>query len=521
MFREKSREVLLVFQTGQKKELQMKKEWFFDRYCGHLIVALLENGELTEFAAESEKRGDLVGNIYKGTVVNVLPGMQAAFVSCGLERNCYLSTEETFTDYSKYDGTPVRPTSLKLKEGDEVIVQVTKPPRGNKGAKVTTKLSFVGKRLIYLPTTEFFGISRKITHEETRAVLLDTVQKMSKDPGEGFIVRTQALYASKKALEKESAYLKKLYCETIEKAAKKGTGTLLYRDSDLPFRVVRDSIGDDVASITVGDRALYDRLTYFAKMSGDVSPRKISYAGGDRAMFRRFGIDKLMYDAIRPNIIVPGGGYIVVQQTEAMTVVDVNTGSFIGDVSLEETAFSVNLLAAREIARQVRLRNVGGLVVVDFIDMEDPEHRRAVTDELTKALQRDKAKCKVLPMSEFCLTEFTRKRIGSEVPAYFFKPCTHCHSRGFIQADVFVVSRLRADIKDAFADGYKAVVVELNERLMLKILREGWLRDEANGEWKEKRVYMIPHKTFEDDEFTVRGDNSGVLTLPDKAQILY
>ena len=156
----------------------MKKEWFFDRYCKHLMAALLEDGELAEFAAETEKNGDLVGNVYKGRVTNVLSGMQAAFVACGLERNCYLSTDEAFTDYSKYDGSPVKQSSLKLKEGDEVVVQVTKPPRGNKGAKVTTKLSFVGKRLIYLPNTDFLGISRKITHEETRAVLLKIAEKM-------------------------------------------------------------------------------------------------------------------------------------------------------------------------------------------------------------------------------------------------------------------------------------------------------------------------------------------------------
>ena len=159
--------------------------------------------------------------------------------------------------------------------------------------------------------------------------------------------------------------------------------------------------------------------------------------------------------------------------------------------------------------------------MVDFIDMDAPAHKQAVTDALTAALSRDKAKCRVLPMSELCLSEFTRKRLGSEVQSYFFKPCEHCDSRGFIQADVFVVSRLRADIMDLFAGGYKAVVAELNEQLMKKILREGWLTEEVNGDWRDKRVYLIPHKTYADGQFTVRGDNSGVLTLPDKAQILY
>lgn len=499
----------------------MKKEWFFDRYCGHLLVALLEDGELTEFAAESEKRGDLVGNVYKGRVTNVLSGMQAAFVSCGLERNCYLSTDETFTDYSKYDGSPVRSKPLRLKEGDEVVVQVTKPPRGNKGAKVTTRLSFVGKRLIYLPDTAFLGISRKITHEETREVLLKVAAKMRKNDDEGFIVRTQAPYASKKALEKEAEYLKGLYATTLEKAKTASAGELLYRDSDLPVRVMRDSIGDDVSAMTVGDRALYEKLVELARLRGDLSPRKIVFCEDKKAMFRKYGIDKLMYEAIGPTVTVKGGGYLVIQQTEAMTVVDVNTGSYVGETSLEETAFAVNLAAAKEVARQVRLRNVGGLVVVDFIDMDLAEHKRAVTEALSEALLRDKAKCKVLPMSELCLVEFTRKRIGSEVQSYFFKPCEHCASRGFIQADVIIVSRLRADVMDVFADGYKAAIVELNEGLMQRILRERWLSEEVAEEWRDKRVYLVPHKTYEEERFTVRGDNSGVLTLPDKAQILY
>lgn len=184
----------------------MKKEWFFDRYCGQQFVALLEDGKLAEFAAEKEKNGEIVGNIYKGRVMNVLAGMQAAFISCGLERNCYLSIEETYTDYSKYDGTMggSGPQLPELKEGDEIIVQVTKPPRGNKGAKVTTHLSFVGKNLIFLPNTDFVGISRKITDPELRENLLFTADRMREREGEGFIVRTQAPFVTRKQLKTEA-----------------------------------------------------------------------------------------------------------------------------------------------------------------------------------------------------------------------------------------------------------------------------------------------------------------------------
>jgi len=503
----------------------MKKEWFLDRYCGHQFAALLEDGKLAEFAAEPDRGGDIVGNIYKGRVMNVLGGMQAAFISCGLERNCYLSMEETYTDYSKYDGTmgTTSEHSPELKEGDEVIVQVTKPPRGNKGAKVTTRLSFVGKHLIYLPNTDFLGISRKITDEETRQNLLAAADKLRERPDEGFVVRTCAPSVTKKQLKREAEYLKRLYRAMQACAENASTGDVLYKEFDLPLRVMRDSMGDDVAFIHVGDKELYERLSALIKLRGDFPERKLVRYTGKRCMMREYGISELVSQAAQPTVMLESGGYIVIDHTEAMTVVDVNTGSYVGEsnTGLEETALKVNLEAAREVARQVRLRNIGGIVVIDFIDMAEPEHREAVTAALAEILTQDKAKCNVLPMSELCLTQFTRKRVRSDVQSFLVKPCVHCRGRGYIFGDVVVVSNIRADIMDCFANGYRAAVIELNEEIMRKILNEGLLRGEINTLWRNLRVYMVPHKTFAESQYTVRGDNSGVLHLPDKAQILY
>ncbi|MBS1305588.1 MAG: Rne/Rng family ribonuclease [Christensenellaceae bacterium] len=501
----------------------MKKEWFFDRYCGQQFVALLEDGKLAEFAAEKEKNGEIVGNIYKGRVMNVLAGMQAAFISCGLERNCYLSIEETYTDYSKYDGTMggSGPQLPELKEGDEIIVQVTKPPRGNKGAKVTTHLSFVGKNLIFLPNTDFVGISRKITDPELRENLLFTADRMREREGEGFIVRTQAPFVTRKQLKTEAEYLKNLYRDMRDFAKGAAVGAVLYKDFDLPVRVMRDSMGDDVTAMYVGDDDLYERLLKLARLRGDISERKLIHYTGKRALMREYGISPLVFAAAQPTVPLDNGGYLVIDRTEAMTVVDVNTGSFVGDTRLEDTVFSVNLAAAREIARQVRLRNIGGIVVVDFIDMTEEAHREAVTAELTECLSKDKAKCHVLPMSELCLTQFTRKRVGCDVLSYLVKPCPHCRGNGDVPEDIFVITRIRSDILDCFANGYHAAVVELNEGILRRILGEGLLSGEVNTIWRDKRVYMIPHKTFQEAQYSVRGDNSGVLHLPDKAQILY
>lgn len=501
----------------------MKKEWFFDRFCGRQFAALVEDGRLAEFSVEREDCGSIVGNVYKGKVVNVLSGMNAAFIACGLHKNCYLSMEETYTDYTKYDGTLVETNAkpLRLKVGDEILVQVTKPPRGNKGAKVTTHLSLVGKHIIYLPTTDFLGISRKITDEKQREKLLKSVEKMRAGENEGCIVRTQAPFATQKQLKMEWEYLKKLYAQLCKDAETAEVGDVLYQDEELPVRIMRDSFGDELVAIRVGDEELYQKLRALIRLRGDLPEKKLIKYDGERSMLKEYGITPLVYDATRPTVSLDNGGYLVIDHTEALTVIDVNTGSYVGETSLEETVFAVNLEAAKEIARQVRLRNIGGIVVVDFIDMIDEEHKEAVTEELKKYLALDKAKCNVLPMSELCLTQFTRKRVGNEAMSFLIKPCAHCGGMGEVHEDIFTIMQIRAAILDCFADGYNAAVVELHEGIMHKILSEGVFSIEANNRWKDKRVYFIPHKTYKEEFYTVRGDNSNVLHLPDKAQILY
>ncbi|MBO5481480.1 MAG: Rne/Rng family ribonuclease [Clostridia bacterium] len=501
----------------------MKKELFFDRYCAQQFAALVEDGKLAEFAVEPENRGEIVGNIYKGRVTNVLSGMNAAFICCGLAKNCYLSMEETYTDYTKYDGTPVKTSEkpLDLHVGDEIIVQVTKPPRGNKGAKVTTHLSFVGRRIIYLPTTDFLGISRKITDPTERERLLKTVDKMRGGAESGFIVRTQAPFATLKQLKSEADFLKKVYQRMVKTAADAPVGAVLYQDEDLPVRMLRDCFGEDISAIHVGDEELYRRLLTLVRLRGDLPERKIVFHTGERSMLEEYGIMPLVYDIARPTVPLENGGSIVIEHTEAMTVIDVNTGSFIGDSSLEETVFAVNVAAAKEIARQVRLRNIGGIIVVDFIDMLEEEHRIAVTEELKKYLSADKAKCNVLPMSELCLTQFTRKRVGNDTLSMLVKPCELCEGKGHVPNDIFVFSRIRAAILDCFAEGNTSAVVEINAEVMKKILSQGVFTKEAQGRWKHKRVYFIPHKTYKEDAFCVRGDKERVLHLPDTAQLLY
>ncbi len=499
----------------------MKKEWFFDRYCGQQFVALLEDGKVVEFESENEENGSIVGNIYKGVVMNVVSGMNAAFVDCGLGRNCYLSTDETYTDCAQYDGllASTAPTSLsELKEGDEIIVQVTKSARGNKGAKVTSNLSFVSKRIIYLPNTDFFGVSRKITDEAERARLTALAESLRReDESAGFIMRTKAPLATKEELEREANYLRKLFLKMSEKAKTAPVGALLYQDEDLPVRVMRDSFGDEITAMHVGDKELYDRLLEFIETFGEMDKSKLRFYAGERSMFREYDISRLVYDATKPKVPLEEGGSLIIDHTEALTVIDVNSGSFIGDSSLEETVFNVNLRAAKEIARQVRLRNIGGIVVVDFIDMFNEEHKQAVTETLRSYLALDKAKCNVLPMSEFCLTQFTRKRVGKDLATSLIKPCPHCHGNGSVHNDLFMMTQLREDLLDCFFEGYLSAIVDLNEGMARKILQEHTFSKEMQGRWKNKRIYLIPHKTYKEHTFYVRGENNRFPTVPDNA----
>ena len=498
----------------------MRKEWFFDRFCGEQLVAYAEDGVLKEAAVENETQGDELGNIYKGRVQNVVEGMQAAFIDCGMERTCYLPLFERAAILASYDGDHSAVAGAPLKEGDEVLVQVVKPARGSKGAKVTRDLAFVGKSLIYLPCSSFLGISRKLVDPQLKETLLKETGKLI-EGDEGYIIRTAAREADRRRLKTEAEYLKRVYRLTLEAAATAPVGACVYQEYDLPLKIMRDSLGADLTRIYVGDKELYERVLRLARLRPDIGEKKVELHTGERQLFTNFGISDQILNLTVPRADLENGGYLVLERTEAMTVIDVNTGSFVGRDDLETTVFETNLLAAREIARLVRLRNIGGIIAVDFIDMQNESHRVAVEQELARSMEDDKAKTHVYPMNELCVTLFTRKRTRNDLLSFLLKECPHCTHGGYVLSDIFMEMRIRSAIMDCFADGYNAAIVELNRDLLTKILRESVFTQELKGRWKDKRIYCVPHSTWHEEKFTVRGDNAKVLTLPDDAQILY
>ena len=498
----------------------MKKEWFFDRFCGMRTAVAVIDGKIAEVGIESETSPEVTGNIYKARVQNVVAGMQAAFLACGMEKNVYLPLNESTALFQKYDGAGGTGESLDIREQDELLVQIVKPPRGSKGAKVSVDLSFVGKNLIYLPRTDFLGISRKITDETVRAALLMEADKL-REKGEGLIVRTAGENATKRQMKTEYEYLKRVCRNTMEKAKKASVGQTVYEECTLAVKMLRDSLGDDISRITVGDPELFYELRSLAALRPDLGEKKVVLHEGGQSMFRKYGIDEQIYELTKARVRLEKGGEIVIDRTEAMTVIDVNTGKYTGDSDLETTVFETNLIAAREIARQVRLRNLAGIVAVDFIDMTEAEHREKVNLELEKALLSDRAKSRVLPMSDLCVTLFTRKRTTNDIASFLLKPCSSCTREGFVLSDRYIAMRLRSDILDYFANGYEAVIIELNRSVMEHILAEGYYQKDLKEGWKEKRIYMIPHRTYHEERYEIRGDNNPVLTLPDDAQLLY
>lgn len=487
----------------------MKKELYFDSHSGLQVAAMAEDGRLVELVVENESHKDIVGNIYKGKVVNVIESMNAAFVACGLERNCYLSLAgETMVDPSKYDGRAGkrRIETPSVKAGDEVIVQVLKNPRGTKGAKVTTKLSFVGKNLIFLPGTDFLGISRKIQETELRDNLLFAVDGMRRR-GDGLIVRTAAPYAPMPRLQAEVEYLKNLYRSVVQKQATATVGEVLYQDCELPVRMLRDSFDEDISRIFVGDKGMYERIVSLVKMRLDFAVENIELYTGERDMLSRYGIFSQIEELSDAQVALPNGANLVIERTEAMTVVDVNTGHFLGDENLEDTVYATNIAAAREIARQVRLRDIGGIVVVDFIDMSDPQHRKTVTEELAQSLSFDRSRCKVLPMNELCLVEFTRKRMTNGVRSALLRPCTHCKQSGYIFSDEFICCLIRAQILEQLSRSVHCVLVEMNRSVMEFLFKGRKLANDLKR-YSDREVYFVPHRTYHEQYFTVKGFSS-------------
>ena len=406
-------------------------------------VAVVENGMLQELHLERGSRRGVVGNIYKGRVQRVMPGMQAAFVEVGLERAAFLHANDVVrpapVDVALAEDAPPQPLPTPsivelLRDGQEIVVQVVKDPIGTKGARLTTQISIPSRYLVLLPQSRSIGVSARIEDESERQRLKTLVADISASHGgHGYIVRTNAEGQPAEALAEDIAYLARVWNVVERRGREAAAGAIIYEDLSLPLRAVRDLIRRDVEKVRVDSRDTYDRLQAFVAKYMPVLAEKIELYSGDRPIFDLYGVEDEIGRALDKQVPLKSGGYLVIDQTEAMTTIDVNTGSFLGQRNLEETVYRTNLEAAQAVARQLRLRNLGGIIIIDFIDMTDPEHRRQVLRTLEKSLSRDHAKTTVYDFSPLGLVEMTRKRTVESLERQLSETCPQCSGRGSVK----------------------------------------------------------------------------------------
>jgi ribonuclease G len=381
-------------------------------------VAVMEHGVTQELHIERASARGLVGNIYVGRVVRVLPGIQSAFVDIGGERAAFLHVADIWGN--RHNGAPSAPIEKLLTEGQNLTVQVIKDPLGTKGARLSTQIGIAGRLLVYLPQESHIGISQRIEDEEERQHLREKLQMLlPADERGGFIIRTMAEAASERELNSDLEYLRKLWRGIQEKSQTAPTLTLLYQDLNLSLRVLRDLVHEETGRIVIDSRATFDQMLEFAREFTPAVSERIEHYQGERPLF----------DLAR-RVDLKSGGYLIIDQTEALTTIDVNTGGFVGARSFDDTIFKTNLEAAQVIARQLRLRNLGGIIIVDFIDMETDEHRNAVLNEFRKALARDRTRMTVNGFTQLGLVEMTRKRTRESLAHVLCEPCPVCRGRG-------------------------------------------------------------------------------------------
>ena len=395
-------------------------------------VAMVENGVLQEVFIERASRLGLVGNIYKGKIQRVLPGMQAAFVDIGLERTAFLHASDIFQGNG---GEKKEDNILNLvRQGQDILVQVVKDPLGSKGARLTTHLSIAARFLVFMPGQEHIGVSQKIEGEDERQHLREIITALAGEIGQGgYIVRTVAERMSEAELRSDMEFLHKLWAEIQERAKSLPAGSLVHEDLRLLMRTMRDQVGAEVEKVRIDSRENYEKVLKFAsKFIPELAPR-IEYYPGERPIFDLYNIEDEIQKALGRKVQLKSGGYLIIDQTEAMTTIDVNTGAFVGHRNLEETIFKTNLEATQAIARQLRLRNLGGIIILDFIDMSEPEHRAQVMRALERSLERDRAKSHICEVSGLGLVEMTRKRTRESLEHVLCEPCPTCEGRGSVR----------------------------------------------------------------------------------------
>ena len=473
---------------------------------------MLENKELTEIYIERHSSERITGNIYKGRVENVLQGMQAAFVDIGLDKNSFLyvndalpnayyDEDDEYEDQSKLKGYHI---DELLKEGQEIMVQVMKEPIDTKGARVTTHITLPGRYLVLMPTVEYIGISRRIENDEERERLKKIAEEL-KPKGMGLIIRTAAEDCTSEDMKSDVNFLLKLWDNIKQKHRMYSAPRVIHKDINIIYRTVRDVFTKDIDRLVINSKEHYEKVKEMIGIMSSHLKNKVEYYNKDYDIFEYYQVEPQIVKVINRKVWLKCGGYIVIDQTEALTSIDVNTGKFVGTKDLKDTVLKTNIEAAREIAKQLRLRDIGGIIIIDFIDMKDKEHEATILEALKNALKRDRTRTNVLGMTQLSLVEMTRKKVRQRIENVLLAPCPYCKGEGRILSSETVIKKIEKEVKDIFFNTNPlGVYVEIHpdvEELINYYIEEDLIEF---GKQYQKPVYIETSYSLHREEYRIR-----------------
>jgi ribonuclease G len=480
---------------SDKKEILIESNPFETRF------ALMEGGRLAEFYVEKKKGRGITGNIYKGRVVRVLPGMQASFVDIGLERSAFLHAKEVLetVEFLEEERAAPRIQDL-LRQGEEILVQVEKEPLGTKGARLTSYVALAGRYMVLMPTYDRVGISRRVSEERERRRLRDIVLDI-KPRGYGFIIRTACEGRSREEIMADMGFLIKLWTGIQKKMETAPAPALLYEELDLTLRSIRDMYGPDVKRILIEPKGEYERAQRFITEFMPELGGAVELHTGEEPLFDVYGVDVELSNVLSRKSWLPSGGYLIIDQMEALTAIDVNTGKYVGRKSPEATIFKTNIEAALEVVRQLRLRNIGGIIVIDFIDMPKQSNRDKVFRTLRDALRKDKARTNILKISELGIVEMTRKRVRESIMQTLLESCPYCDGDGSVKAvDTVVTDIYRELLKELHRR--RAAAVYASPRVAERLKEKDGVVDELKRRLG-KRVTVKEVDTFRQEDYEI------------------
>jgi ribonuclease G len=507
----------------------MPNELIVNATLGETRVARLENSVVTELTIERARDEGVVGNIYKGKVVRVLPGMQAAFIDIGLERTAFMHASDVVKDMASFEEEgedvdvdldadvkgkkrrktrrPRKYASIEeiLKEGKEILVQVEKEPMGTKGARVTSHVSLPGRYLVYLPTVSHVGVSRRIGDAAERSRLKRMLKELYKGKG-GFIVRTVSAGMTRREIEADIEYLTETWNGVDKAATSKKPPAMVRSELDMLSRVVRDLFTPDIDRLVVDSKDAFDHIRRFVSTFMPQAVETVQLYEGNEPIFDAFGIEIEITRALGQKVWLKSGGYIIIEQTEALTAIDVNTGRFVGRRNVEDTILKTNLEAVKEIVYQLRLRNIGGIIILDFIDMERPMHRTKVYSALKEALKSDRARTTITKISELGLVEMTRKRTREDLRRQLTNPCLYCEGKGYLKSASTVAYEIFREIQREAEDMMeKQLIVTCHQAVANVLYDEERNSLELLEKKLKKRILVKGIQEYHFEQFDVLG----------------